>query len=142
MSETVVDRIRSRAERHADRVALVEGAATWTYAELFDRTDRLATGLGRLGLRRGDALLAYLPNVHEAVECELAVLGSGLAWITLTARLTWAEVRGVLASCAPKVVITDADGLRRIQAGQATLPIDPLPLLVVTGAGVEASPSF
>jgi acyl-CoA synthetase (AMP-forming)/AMP-acid ligase II len=141
MSDTVVDRIRSRADRFADRVAIVEGAATWTYAELFARTDRLASALESLGLRRGDALLAYLPNVHEAVECELAVLGSGLTWITLTARLTWAEVRGVLASCAPKVVVTDTDGLRRIRAGQAALPLVPLPLFVVTGADAETAPS-
>jgi acyl-CoA synthetase (AMP-forming)/AMP-acid ligase II len=46
--------------------------------------------------------------------------------------LTWAEVRGVVASCRPKLVITDAEGRARIEAGIAELPLDVLPLLVVT----------
>jgi fatty-acyl-CoA synthase len=134
MSETVVDRVRGRATRFPDRIALVEGVRSWSYAELFARVDRLAAAFQALGLRKGDAVLAYLPNVHEAVECELAVLGSGFAWITLTSRLTWPEVRGVVASCAPKVVVTDGEGFHRIQAGQATLPLSPLPTFMVTGS--------
>jgi acyl-CoA synthetase (AMP-forming)/AMP-acid ligase II len=135
MSRTVVDRIRDRAAGHPSRTAIVEGERRFTFAELFERVDRLSRALFDLGLRKGDPVLAYLPNVHEAVECELAALQSGLPWITLTARLTWAEVRGVVASCAPKLLVTDADGLGRIETGLVDLPLAPLPALVVTGAG-------
>lgn len=130
MTGTVVDVIRQRADRFADSVALVEEERRLTYAELFERVDRLANALAALGLVKGDAVCAFLPNTIAAVECELAALESGLAWITLNARLTWAEVRGVLASCRPRVVVTDGGGLRRIASGLADLPFDPLPRFV------------
>jgi long-chain acyl-CoA synthetase len=139
MPGTVVDMVRDRASAFLGRVAIVEGNRAFTYGELFDRVDRLSHALASMGLRSGDGVLAFLPNVHEAVECELAVFQSGLAWITLTARLTWAEVRGVVIACAPKVLITTPDGMATITRGLAELPLEPMPELVITGASDEAS---
>jgi hypothetical protein len=68
------------------------------HAELYERADRLSAALAALGLAKGDCFLAILGNQREAVECELAALQSGLAWVTLNARLTWAEIRGVLVT--------------------------------------------
>jgi acyl-CoA synthetase (AMP-forming)/AMP-acid ligase II len=138
MAGTVVDRLRERMPAFASSVALVDGGARWTYAELFDRVDRLSAALAGLGLHQGDAVLAFLPNCHQAVECELAALQSGLAWITLTLRLTWAEVRGVVASCAPKLLVTTPDGARKIALGLRALPLAPLPLMVLTDGDERA----
>jgi acyl-CoA synthetase (AMP-forming)/AMP-acid ligase II len=133
MTGTVVDRIRAKAAAFGSNRALVQGDRAWTYDELFDRVDRLAAALSARGLVRGDRVLAFLPNTHEAVECELAVLDSGLVWITLTSRLTWPEVRSVLASCAPKLLVTDGPGARRIAEGRAEIPFDPMPPMIVAG---------
>lgn len=133
MPDLVMDRLRERAALFADRIALVEGRTTFTYAELFDRAGRFASALVRSGVKKGDALLAFLPNVHEAVECELAALMAGVAWITLTSRLTWAEVRGVVVSCRPKFIVTNEEGRERIESGLAALPLPELPPLVIIG---------
>lgn len=133
MTELVVERLRERATTFSERTAVVDVDAAFSYRELFARVNRAARAFERLGVRKGDAVLAFLPNVHEAIECELAALSSGNAWITLTSRLTWAEVRGVVASCRPKIVITNAEGLARIEAGLAELPLPSLPIFVVTG---------
>jgi acyl-CoA synthetase (AMP-forming)/AMP-acid ligase II len=139
MTGTVVDEIRSRAERFAGNVAILEGARALTYPELFERVDRLSQAFSSLGLVKGDAVLAYLPNTTAAVECELAVLQSGLVWITLNSRLTWAEVRGVLASCAPRLVVTDGDGLARVERGIDELAFAPLPRLVAVGGAADSA---
>src|SRR5215831_9388114 len=141
MSKNAIARLRERAEGFPERVALIDGRAEWSYGFLWERVDRLSGVLAELGVQKGDSVLAYLPNVREAVECELAVLGSGVAWITLTSRLTWAEVRGVVASCAPKVLITNPEGARRIEEGLRSLPLSPLPVLLVTGSGAPAGAS-
>jgi len=132
---TVVDRLRERARQFPDSVALVDvtRGASLTYAELFDRAARVASALVARGFRKGDAVLAYLPNAHEAVECELGALASGCAWITLTARLTWPEVRGVVVACEPQLIVTNAAGARTIRDGLAAFPIEALPPLVITG---------
>jgi acyl-CoA synthetase (AMP-forming)/AMP-acid ligase II len=134
MSGSVVDRIRSAAARFASNTAVIDGARSLSFAELFDRTDRLSAALHALGLRPLDRVLAFLPNTHQAMECELAVLQSGIVWITLTSRLTWAEVRGVLVSCAPRLLVTDEAGLARIVEGSTEIPVDRMPPVVVTGA--------
>jgi acyl-CoA synthetase (AMP-forming)/AMP-acid ligase II len=136
MTGTVVDRIRGAAERFPSNTAIIDGARSWSFAELLDRVDRLSAAFAARGLRPLDRVMAFLPNTHEAVECELAVLQSGLVWITLTARLTWAEVRSVLASCTPKVLVTDEAGLARITGGRAEIPFAPMPPMIVTGATV------
>jgi acyl-CoA synthetase (AMP-forming)/AMP-acid ligase II len=135
MPGTVVDRVRDRASSFPGSVALLQGETAFTYAELFDRVDRFSHALRSLGLEKGDAVLAFLPNVHEAVECELAAPQSGFAWVTLTARLTWAEVRGVLVACSPKVLVTTTEGAAKIAEGLSDLPFEPMPELVVTGSG-------
>ena len=58
----------------------------------------------------------FLPNAHEAIECELAALEAGFPWVTLTARLTWAEVRGVIVASAPRVLVTTREGAATIAA--------------------------
>lgn len=63
--ERLGDLLRRWAEAGGDRVAVGAGATTMTYAELDAAADRLAHGLRRLGLRRGDRVVFQLPNVVE-----------------------------------------------------------------------------
>jgi acyl-CoA synthetase (AMP-forming)/AMP-acid ligase II len=133
MPGTVVDTIRDRASVFLGNVALIENNRALTYEELFDEVDRLSSALASLGLKKGDRVLGFLPNVHEAVVCELAALQCGFAWVTLTARLTWAEVRGVVVASAPKLMITTPEGAATIAKGRDDLPLEAMPQLVVTG---------
>src|SRR5687767_855254 len=63
--ERLGDLLRRWAEAGGDRVAVGAGDTTMTYAELDAAADRLAHGLRRLGLRRGDRVVFQLPNVVE-----------------------------------------------------------------------------
>ncbi|WP_282085346.1 (2,3-dihydroxybenzoyl)adenylate synthase [Streptomyces tendae] len=58
-------RLRASAAGHGGRVALVDGERRWTYAELDAEADRVAHGLGGLGIGRGDRVVVQLPNRAE-----------------------------------------------------------------------------
>ncbi|GAA4014465.1 (2,3-dihydroxybenzoyl)adenylate synthase [Streptomyces marokkonensis] len=60
-------RLREGAAGHGGRVALVDGERRWTYAELDAEADRVARGLGGLGIGRGDRVVVQLPNCAEFV---------------------------------------------------------------------------
>ncbi|MFH9733421.1 (2,3-dihydroxybenzoyl)adenylate synthase [Streptomyces sp. NPDC017260] len=60
-------RLREGAAGHGGRVALVDGDRRWTYAELDAEADRVARGLGGLGIGRGDRVVVQLPNRAEFV---------------------------------------------------------------------------
>ncbi|WP_431882480.1 (2,3-dihydroxybenzoyl)adenylate synthase [Micromonospora gifhornensis] len=67
------------AERHGDRIAVVDGDRRLSYHELAVRTDQLAERLAGLGLGRGDAVLVQLPNCAEFVLTTLACFRLGVA---------------------------------------------------------------
>jgi 2-furoate---CoA ligase len=72
-------------ERTPDEIALVDGSLRLSYAEWFERVRRVAGGLEKLGLSRGDRLLAVLQNrwematVHWACQF-LGVVVTPLNW--------------------------------------------------------------
>lgn len=67
--------------RHAverpEAPALVHGDVTISWRELADRTARLAEGLRRAGVARGEVVVVQLPNVAEFVLAYLAVCRLG-----------------------------------------------------------------
>ncbi len=66
------------AARHADAVAVVDGEARLTYADLTARADAAAGRLHELGVRSGHRLVNQLPNGWEFVVLTLACLRAGV----------------------------------------------------------------
>ena len=62
MSATLGRFLDDLAGRHAGRVAWRYGGRTGSYADLAAESRRVAGGLARLGIARGDRLLLWLPN--------------------------------------------------------------------------------
>ena len=75
-----LDRWR-RSERYEQEALVWEGedgtVATWTFADLDRETCRLAWGLRKLGIGRGDVVGMYLPNLPHAAAAMLAVAKIG-----------------------------------------------------------------
>lgn len=67
------------ADRHPDRVAVVDGEVRLSSRELAERADGLAERLAGLGLRSGDNVLVQLPNCWEHVVLVLACFRLGVA---------------------------------------------------------------
>ncbi|WP_129782437.1 AMP-binding protein [Peristeroidobacter soli] len=59
---TLADLLNAAVARSGEKRAVTYSATTLTYRELAADVDRLATGLRRLGIGRGDAVALYLPN--------------------------------------------------------------------------------
>jgi long-chain acyl-CoA synthetase len=80
-----------------------------TYAELARRCRRLAGGLRRLGLQRGDRVGVISLNSDRYLELYLGVPASGLILVPVNSRLAAAEMGAILADADVPVVFTDAD---------------------------------
>jgi fatty-acyl-CoA synthase len=99
--------IERRARIAPDRVALV-GDRSFTYAQLAGRVRRLANGLQRLGVGRGDRVAWLGPNHPAFLEALLASGLVGAALAPVNHRLAADGIRGVLADIEPTVLIQHA----------------------------------
>jgi acetyl-CoA synthetase len=106
-----------------------EGAARLTFAELSERSSRLANGLRGLGVKRGDRVLLMLGNVVPLWETTLAAMKLGavvipattlLAPTDLADRVGRGRVRHLVIGSAdiPKLEGL-VDGVTRIAVGEA-----------------------
>ena len=70
-----------------------DGAASLTFAELSQRSNRIANGLWALGVGRGDRILLMLGNIVPLWETMLAAMKLGAVIIPATTLLTRTDLR-------------------------------------------------
>lgn len=90
-----------------DRVAVVEGNTRYTYRTLYERVHRLARGLYRLGVQRGDRVAAVVPNTKLALELHLAVPLMGAVLVPINVRLKSKEMSYILNHSEAVVLFVD-----------------------------------
>ena len=62
---------------HPERIAVIDGDRRWTYAELRERVNRVASALRGRGIGRHDRVAALCPNVPALLELHHAVPAAG-----------------------------------------------------------------
>ena len=92
------------------------GEVRYTFAEMAERSSRVANFLRAQGVRRGDRVLLMLPNVAPLWEAMLACIKLGAVIIPATTQLTPDDLRDRFARGGVRHVITDAAGAPKFDA--------------------------
>jgi fatty-acyl-CoA synthase len=100
--------IERRARTTPDQVALVGEDRAFTYGELAQRVRRLANGLQRLGVGRGDRVAWLGPNHPAFLEALFASGLVGAALAPVNHRMAADQIRAVLADIDPRVLVQNA----------------------------------
>ncbi|MEO5703616.1 MAG: acetoacetate--CoA ligase [Candidatus Limnocylindrales bacterium] len=87
------------------------GPSSLTAAELRDAVARCRAGLVRLGVRRGDRVAAFLPNIPEAIVALLATASLGAIWSSCAPEFGVRAVIDRFGQIEPRVLLT-IDGYR------------------------------
>jgi acetoacetyl-CoA synthetase len=82
-----------------------------TWGEFRDQVGRIAAGLARLGVGEGDCVVAYLPNLVEAMAAFFATASLGGVWSSCSPDFGAKSAIDRFAQIEPKVLIT-VDGYR------------------------------
>jgi len=82
-----------------------------TYRELLARTAKLAGALARLGVRRGDRVLIYMPMVPESAVAMLACARIGAVHCVVFGGFAADELAHRINDCRPRVIIAASCGL-------------------------------
>lgn len=125
--------VERSAEVFADLPAVVHGQRRYNWAEVRDRSARLAAALKGAGVGHGDTVSAMLPNTPEMVEAHYAVPALGAVLNTLNTRLDAALLAWQLNHCEAKVLLTDREfapvmahalALLRTEHGREVIVVD------------------
>ncbi len=109
-------------ERHqstpvADKVAIIaENEAgtqrTFTYRQLYEAANRFAAGLVAAGLKKGDRITIYLPNIPETAIAMLGAVKIGVPHSVVYAGFSYQALADRIGDAQSRIVVT-ADGAHR-----------------------------
>src|SRR2546430_5148111 len=108
---TVYDMLVRGAALAPDAPALIQGPREWSFRELLERADRLASGLAGLGLSKGDRICILAQNDAAYVDLYGACARQGIIVYPINWRLTAPEVERVLERASPRMMVADASTL-------------------------------
>jgi acyl-CoA synthetase (AMP-forming)/AMP-acid ligase II len=106
--------ISDAASRHPDHEALVCGDTRMNWREVVQRSEAIAAGFHRLGLRSGDRVAVLLGNRIEFVLTLFAAAHAGLVTVLLGTRQQKPEIAYVLTDCGAKLLIHEAQLADRV----------------------------
>lgn len=130
MSREIADITARRALLSPDNLAMEElvGGQRVTYRGLEDRAARAATVLADEGVRMGDRVAILCRNRIEFFELLFACAKLGAILVPLNWRMPAAELRPLLADCAPSLLLHGAEDARTVRElfwpGLVTLDLD------------------
>ena len=106
---TPVSFVERSAEVFGDLPATVHGARRYTWAQVRERSARLAAALRALGVERHTTVSTMLANTPEMVEAHYAVPALNAVLNTLNTRLDAPLLAWQMNHCEAAVLITDRE---------------------------------
>src|SRR3990170_848701 len=128
-----------------DKLAVVHGRRRYTYRQLEERVNRLASGLRAAGLQKHDRVAFLCPNIPAMLEAHYGVPAAGGVLVAINIRLNADEVGYILkhsgsrflfvaAEFEPVVKPLDLTGLRVIRVDDTGETGDPYEDFLQTGS--------
>jgi 2,3-dihydroxybenzoate-AMP ligase len=135
--------LRARAERFAERTAIVGGDERWSYAELHRRAETIAAGLLARGLQPGERVVVQLGNIPAFYAVVFGLFRAGLVPVyALPAHRSTEIAHFVKKAQASAYVVADRyDGFDYRTLAREILALDlGLREVVVVGEAEEFTP--
>jgi acyl-CoA synthetase (AMP-forming)/AMP-acid ligase II len=97
------------ASKVPDKTALVFEGQRRSYAEFNSRANRLAHGLMRLGLKKGEKVATLFFNCPSMCESYFGIIKAGGVLVPLNARLSWRELANMVEHSDSRFLIFDEE---------------------------------
>ncbi len=139
MALNIADLVEHAIDLVPDRIALVCGDREITYAQLEDRTNRLAHYLQERGVKPGDKVGVYSRNNIEAIEAMIAVFKMRAVVVNVNYRYIENELQYIFENSDMVALIHEG---RYSDKVAAVLPTCPLLKTTVVIDGVDGEVSY
>jgi fatty-acyl-CoA synthase len=92
-----------------DKTAVVHDQRRYTYRQLEERVNRLASGLRRAGLQKHDRAAFLCPNIPPMLEAHFGVPAAGGILVSINTRLSSDEIGYILKHSGSKFLFVDGE---------------------------------
>jgi len=116
--------LQMQAEHNGDTVFLANEELSYTFREVEDITNRLATGLAQLGLSKADRIGLFMGNRPEFVLLALAANKVGAVWVPINTDYKGEWLLDSVSRSRCKMLATDSEYQARIIEQRDQLEID------------------
>lgn len=96
--------LTQNAIRYPQKVGLISGSDHYTWLQLNEAVDRVASAMASAGIGAGDRVLVQARNDMASFEVKWACFKLGAVWTPLNFRLSPAEVATIAASAKPSAI--------------------------------------
>jgi fatty-acyl-CoA synthase len=128
-----------------DKVAVVHGDRRYTYGQLEERVNRLASALRRAGLAKHDRVGFICPNIPAMLEAHYGVLLAGGILVAVNIRLSSDEIGYILEHSGAKFLFVDHEfeglikplylgAIKTVRVDDTGAPGDPYEDFLATGS--------
>jgi fatty-acyl-CoA synthase len=129
--------LKRAAHIFPDKVAVIHGERTTTYAGLYERCRRLGSALARSGVGKDDTVAVMAPNIPALLEAHYGVAMAGGVLNAINTRLDAANVGFILRHSGARVLIADRDYAELIRKAVAGMESPPLVVDIVDALGKD-----
>ena len=106
---TPVSFLERSANVFPDKPAVVHGARRYTYRQLQERVNRLASALRGAGLQKQDRVAFLCPNIPAMLEAHYGVPMAGGVLVAINTRLSSDEIGYILGHSGARFLFVDAE---------------------------------
>jgi long-chain acyl-CoA synthetase len=129
--------LEEAAKKHPDSACTIFKGATLTYKEVNELTDRLAAGLAKLGVKKGDRVGIFMPNTPQFVIAYFAILKTGGVVVATNPLYTKREIEHQVADAGIEIMLVMSNFYNLIKEVQ---PKTKLKTLIVTNIKEQLPP--
>ncbi len=126
MSGLLQDYAARAAETRGDAIALSMGDESLTYAELAERSDRLAAQLVAAGCAPGDRVGLMVPKRPSAIVAMHAVLKAGGVYVPLDAESPAQRLGRIVEAADPRLLLSVPEAAERLDGLAEALSLPPV----------------
>ncbi len=142
---TPVSFLERSASIFSDKTAVVQGERRYTYHELAERVNRLASRLRAIGLKKHDRVAYLCPNTCALLEAHFGVPAAGGILVALNTRLNSQEIAFLLKHSGSTFLFVDAElfhlieplkleGVQVVRIDDTGAPEDPYEVFLAFGS--------
>lgn len=113
--------LRYLLERHAEAMpdkvfARFIGGAEWSYAQMLSRARRIAAGLQALGVKKGDRVIAWMPNGPDQLETWFGINTLGAVYVPINLAYRGLLLERVIQNAEARVAVLHPDLVERLHS--------------------------